>query len=761
MKTEDRIFTPNQKKTMEYSLVNCERLMAMPNSIPNNLILEIRNNRRYANGTQDTSKYSKVFDNKFTKTQGFDKYFKIEDIDITPLGLCRLIYNSIYARLDKVDNFTTIELVDENSKEEKMNDIFEKLAKLELRQPIQQILGYDIVSDSDPQNRDELEMYKTIGYKNSIELLLEKHISIINNQNNFFAEIKPFINDSLITSGLCGSYLFFDSDGSVIEEPLAIDTLKIIGGTKRNYSDATGFIIDRIFNAEDFWEMVKGSIEPQREGYDKEELSRTQREEYEKICSIKDAQGNINVKLCYWSSWDNYNSKVAFDDKNNPFVRQHKGSADSSAKIHKWYMAYYIPSLNSVYNYGAVPNMSRKKTNGKFRDAYCPVSVVRGIERNLSLVKPIMTVSQKFENMATIIWTKLQNEVARIKPTRVDIDISSAETVLEKLKIVYPEIDITHLIHALNSGLGFGASTDSDDHPVRNHRPFSTESQSLIPVKEFFDIINMCMDLCFYFSGVPRIDTGVEQNPRISNLQTQLSLSGADKSIIELLEIKDEFIRLSSEKKMAMVVRLYQSSDKIPNPYALMFDDYEVDMLSSIDFLLSREYNVKIEKGFTEEELREIKNDILLLNNRYRETGGKEGMSIEEMLLAMSWLKENPKEAIYKIQMLKNKKQRIAEQQKQQDIENNMKSQMMSNEQAQQGQMQVLQAQRENIITEYQLKTELAKKESELKTKQILQIKAFEKGIDLSSLNTEEEEEQDNNTGEQVNTDEEQNLPIA
>src|SRR5690606_14135649 len=102
-----------------------------------------------------------------------------------------------------------------------------------------------------------------------------------------------------------------------------------------------------------------------------------------------------------------------------------------------------------------------------------------------------------------------------------------------------------------------------------------------------------------------------------------------------------------------------------------------------------------------------------------RETGGKEGMSIEEMLLAMSWLKENPKEAIYKIQMLKNKKQRIAEQQKQQDIENNMKSQMMSNEQAQQGQMQVLQAQRENIITEYQLKTELAKKESELKTKQI------------------------------------------
>lgn len=745
MRIDDKTLTPNQKKTMEYALASCEQLMAMPNVIPNNLVLEIKNNRRYANGTQDTSKYNTVFDNKFAKTPGFNKYFKIEDIDITPLGLCRLIYNSIYARLDKVDNFTTIELVDENSKDEKMNDIFEKLAKLELRQPIQQILGYDIVSDDDPQNRDELEMYKTIGYKNSIELLLEKHISIINNQNNFFAEIKPFINDSLITAGLCGSYLFFDADGSIIEEPLAIDELKIVGGTKRNYSDATGFIIDRIFNVEDFWEIIKDNITPEKESYDKDELSRTQKEEYNKICELKDAQGNISVKLCYWSTWDHYNSKIAFDEKNNPFVRQHKGSADSSAKIHKWYMSYYVPAIKSVYNYGPMPNMARKKVNGRFKDAYCPVSVVRGIERNLSLIKPIMSVSQKFENMATIIWTKLQNEVARIKPTRVNIDVSSAETVLEKLKVVYPEIDITHLIHALNSGLGLGASTDSDDQPVRNNKPFSTESQSLVPVKEFFDIINMCMDLCFYFSGVPRIDTGVEQNPRISNMQTRLSLSGADKSIIELLEIKDEFIRLSAEKKMAMIVRLYQSSDKIPNPYAPMFDDYEIEMLSSIDFLLSREYNVKIEKGFTEEELKEIKNDILLLNNRYRETGGKEGMSIEEMLLAISWLKENPKEAIYKIQMLKNKKQRIAEQQKQQDIESNMKSQMLSNEQSQQGQMQILQAERENLITEYQLKQELAKTESELKTKQMIEVKAFEKGIDMAD----------------ANTDEVQNLPIS
>jgi hypothetical protein len=730
MRIDDKKLTVNQKKSYEYALAYCEHLMAMPNAIPQNLINNIRVNKRYSQGTQDTSMYLKQFDNKYAKSQGFDKYFKIEDIDVTPLGLCRLIYSSVYARLNKVNVFTTIELVDEKSRDEKMNDIYEKVAKMELRKPIQEILGYDILPDSEPQNYDEIEMYKEIGYKNSIELLLEKHISIINDQNNFKFDIEPIINDSLIVSELCGSYLFFDIDGSVIEEPLSMDELKIVGGTKRNYSDATGFIINKKFNGEDFWEFVKTEVQPDKDEYNDDEFSTFQKNEYEKICGCKDSQGNIDVKICYWSTWDSYNSKFAFDDNQNLFIRQHKGASDTSAKVHKWYMAYYVPQIKSVYKYGQMPNMTRRKVNGKWKEAYSPVSVIRGLERNLTYVNPVMSVVRKFEDMATIIWTKLQNEVARIKPTRVNIDISSAEAVVAKLKVVYPEIDITHLIHALNSGLGLMASADVDGEGVRNPKPFQTETHPMTSVAEFFGIINQCMDLCFYFSGVPRVDAGVEQNPDISNLQTKLSLTGADKAILNLFEIKDEFIRLSAEKKMNMVVRLYQSSDKIPNPYASMFDDYEVKMLADIDFLISREYNVRIEKGFTEERLAEIKRDILLLNNRYRETGGKEGISIEEMLQIEMWLQENPKLAIYKIQMLKNKKQRQSQQLAQQQMQENQNMQMQSAQQSQDNQMQLLQMQQGMKQMEYDFRFKLAQLESELKTKQLIEVKAFEYGID-------------------------------
>lgn len=278
-------------------------------------------------------------------------------------------------------------------------------------------------------------------------------------------------------------------------------------------------------------------------------------------------------------------------------------------------------------------------------------------------------------------------------------------------------------------GLGLHATMDIDDQPVRS-KPFSTEPHPNVSVKSFFEMINLCMDLCFYFSGVPRVDAGVEQNPRISNMQTQLSLSGADKAILDLFENKDELIRLSAEKKMNMTVRLYQSKDKIANPYEVMFDDYEVEMLADIDFLISREYNVKIEKGFSDNELAEIKQDIMMLNNRYRETGGQQGISIEEKLQIDMWLKENPKLAIYKIQMLKNKKAKQQEELATKRMQENQNMQQQSLQQAQAGEQQIMQMKQQMDMMKQEFQKELLQMKLSLETEKEIKIKAFEKGME-------------------------------
>ena len=101
------------------------------------------------------------------------------------------------------------------------------------------------LKDYTPKTIEELQFYQTIGYKNSIEVLLEKHIDIINNGNNLKFEINPLINKSLITAGVCCTHVYFGQDNKICEEPISIRDLKVIGGTKRNYSDANAFIIDQ------------------------------------------------------------------------------------------------------------------------------------------------------------------------------------------------------------------------------------------------------------------------------------------------------------------------------------------------------------------------------------------------------------------------------------------------------------------------------------------------------------------------------------
>ena len=58
-----------------------------------------------------------------------------------------------------------------------------------------------------------------------------------------------------------------------------------------------------------------------------------------------------------------------------------------------------------------------------------------------------------------------------------------------------------------------------------------------------------------------------------------------------------------------------------------MFDDYETDMLSDIDFAITREFTVQVEKGFTEEDIYEIKQNLAQQNQRFVQTGGKDGLN--------------------------------------------------------------------------------------------------------------------------------------
>ena len=676
-------------------------------------------NELYAQALQPFDKYQSFFTNKFSRN-GTERYFTVDDLDFSPLGLCKKIFASMYSRLNKVDSYTNIELVDEKSKNEQKRYIIELETLLELQGPINEALGADIIGqklksksklkDYTPKTIEELQFYQTIGYKNSIEVLLEKHIDIINNGNNFKFEINPLINKSLITAGVCCTHVYFGQDNKICEEPISIRDLKVIGGTKRNYSDANAFIIDQKFNVDSFYEMIKNELHTSTvaEGGDITYHPNILDDTYSLLTGAADKSGILNVKLCYWSTVDEHSMKVMFQD-NKVILRNHNGSSHVKNKIQKWYRAYYIPSIDQVYKYGPIENMSRKKENGKIGNAYSPVILIRGINKDLTSASPIYNI-KKFEDIATILWVKYQNEIARMKPTRTDIDIKSLAETAELLKVVMPDIQVTDLMNALNIGTGF-VGTQTLDGKQSNPNTYRTVTYPVQMLNMYLQVINQMVDICFQFAGTPKVDIGIEQDERKSNYSTKAELFGADKAIMELFEQKDELIRASAETKANMVVRLYQSKDKIPNPYANMFDDYEADMLSDIDFAINREFTVQVEKGFTEEDIYEIKQNLAQQNQRFVQTGGKDGLDFSDNLIIQEILKDNPKIARYKIQVLVERRKKEAKEYALEQMKLNNQAQQVSNQQAQQGQAQLLamEAQMNKMQQDFEMRFEAMK----------------------------------------------------
>ena len=716
---ESKKYSVSAKTDEPYAKEVCKVLIAKPCSIGQIAKDNAGLNELYAQALQPFDKYQSFFTNKFSRN-GTERYFTVDDLDFSPLGLCKKIFASMYSRLNKVDSYTNIELVDEKSKNEQKRYIIELETLLELQGPINEALGADIIGqklksksklkDYTPKTIEELQFYQTIGYKNSIEVLLEKHIDIINNGNNFKFEINPLINKSLITAGVCCTHVYFGQDNKICEEPISIRDLKVIGGTKRNYSDANAFIIDQKFNVDSFYEMIKNELHTSTvsEGGDIAYHPNILDDTYSLLTGAADKTGVLNVKLCYWSTIDEHSMKVMFQD-NKVILRNHNGSSHVKNKIQKWYRAYYIPSIDQVYKYGPIENMSRKKENGKIGNAYSPVILIRGINKDLTSASPIYNI-KKFEDIATILWVKYQNEIARMKPTRTDIDIKSLAETAELLKVVMPDIQVTDLMNALNIGTGF-VGTQTLDGKQSNPNTYRTVTYPVQMLNMYLQVINQMVDICFQFAGTPKVDIGIEQDERKSNYSTKAELFGADKAIMELFEQKDELIRASAETKANMVVRLYQSKDKIPNPYANMFDDYEADMLSDIDFAINREFTVQVEKGFTEEDIYEIKQNLAQQNQRFVQTGGKDGLDFSDNLIIQEILKDNPKIARYKIQVLVERRKKEAKEYALEQMKLNNQAQQVSNQQAQQGQAQLLamEAQMNKMQQDFEMRFEAMK----------------------------------------------------
>jgi hypothetical protein len=108
---ESKKYSVSAKTDEPYAKEVCKVLIAKPCSIGQIAKDNAGLNELYAQALQPFDKYQSFFTNKYSRN-GTERYFTVDDLDFSPLGLCKKIFASMYSRLNKVDSYTNIELVD-------------------------------------------------------------------------------------------------------------------------------------------------------------------------------------------------------------------------------------------------------------------------------------------------------------------------------------------------------------------------------------------------------------------------------------------------------------------------------------------------------------------------------------------------------------------------------------------------------------------------------------------------------------------------
>ncbi|MFN8296745.1 MAG: hypothetical protein U0T69_11150 [Chitinophagales bacterium] len=704
--------SPTEKKSFEYILKCNNFIDGAQDSISDGFKKEVRQNRLYVEAIQDTEIYMERFGLK----RGLNKEFvDYSDLNFSPIGIPRVIFNALYSKLNSINSINRVECRDEFSATLKQDKIIEFRTKAKLAEPIKEITGIDIKGDEYvPENEIELDVYQRMGgIATAVEITLQELLKEIDEQNKYSMFINPEINYEIICSGLPAIHLEYAEDGKIIETPIDITKLKVLGGSKRDYSDASAFRLETTMPTQEVINLMRSSLLT-NDYVDLETSIKRVRAASKDDCS--------NIHVYYWQCYDTYTKSIK--EKNGMRVVRNRDNNKDGIKtnVHKWYKSYRVQGTDVIFNAGEMPNIVRTACNTTEKKAQCPIIILRVKPYRNAVNTSIISVIKKFEDMAVMAWLKLQNELANAKPSGREYNLTAIANAIELVD--FKDLDEA-LDYAEQTGNIYTAQKDSWDQPSGGAAFREIRGGLTGAFSDYMDIIKFTKEFAHEISGITTIDTGAIQNPKISNFVTKGAIAGTDKAIVELLETKLFFLQLSGEKKINMVLKYGHPNCKIPYPYKTQFSEVKEFILNLIRKSTAMDIGLRIEQDLTEDEQNQLISEMIALSQNYRDGNGNAGITPIELIHFKDMVKNgNSKFAAYMLGVLQEKRQKDRLQEQQMSVQQNAQVQQQSNEMAINGKLQAenqkLQGQLEKVKLEkdLELRNEMTLKTAELQQDQ-------------------------------------------
>ena len=385
---------------------------------------------------EETNTNPTAASNRKTKRKG------LESINTKIVSIAPNMINAIHGMYDEYEEDIYVNSIDNESGAEEENAMFEALFDAQMS-PVtgffQQTYGLPIGNQNGlptDVSLDEMEVYReTGGFKTYWAESMEELIHYTEELSDWDRTIKrKFIEDAIGINFVCARTKFDTESNKELWEYMDPANTFIQYSTNKGFNDAEycGY-----FTLEKIGTLVA-------KGFDSDELKKAANKyknylgnpelddwnQYDRTRHLDNKLRDFKVPVFhyYWIECDDYVNKKTTNKYGITTVRKFdvdesfkasKGAEVYKTRIKRAYQCSWVVDTEMVYDYGLVPNQTRKN-----RKAQLPVKAWRGVSTNDRMVfGSIMESIMPFLDHLQLAWLKYQDALSKFHPGGYKINL--------------------------------------------------------------------------------------------------------------------------------------------------------------------------------------------------------------------------------------------------------------------------------------------------------------------------------------------------
>ena len=727
---------PKVKETKKIGLQYARNIYnAYKNGVSTNEeIRGIIENRRYSEGTYDVSKFQNMLN--------ADEDVTALNLDWTPVSVISKFVDILVGNFSNQGYDITLQGIDSKSLTNKEDAKYELLKKMlfkkALDEPIRQMTEGQVQPMGDeelPENKEELETYMSLTYKQDLEIAMEKAIDYILEVNDY-EEIQKRVIRDLIENKKAGVRVYYDGNNAIRIRYVDIEYLVHTRTSDPQFGDVTYFGEVVFMTIQEIRRMNPSIPEEDLMNIAKHSAGKFGNRKWNNTNDIIDGQiyqdyddYRVEILDFYVKSIDfqNYEKKdssygnffVNEKDLNYKIPKNSKKNRELMTKEHEVsYEGLWCIGTNHLITYGRSKNMVSPLEDGEYMPILLPqyIMVCPGNRhgKTRSLVSRMIPHSDKL----MLCNLNIQNLLANASPPGLSVDISAMHDLKISNKKSMTPLEMIKLYRQSGVILYNGMGEDGQPRNMRPVEPLSGGiSDSLV---QYLNIYNQELENIRNLTGLAPVDASTPQKNALIGVQ-KLAIQQSNNSTRELQEAFVNVLKRIALQSTRMVQDLNNFGGNL-SYLENVIGKYPTSLLGMHKDKTLAHYGVFVKAKPSEEEKYELSNSI-----QKAVESGQITVADEITLKNIDNLKEA--EAFLKQTIIRNQAKKMADEQQMYQAKSQADAQ--ASQQATQVKMQLEQA---KLQAQIQLEQTKAQIQKDLDAQKFEQQKALKELDNLHKL---------------------------